>query len=209
MKKWLLMVLAICFSLTAQAADQVRYEEGVQYQRIAQPVATTTGDRIEVVEMFGYPCPHCFSFEPLLHHWTEHQAEDVELVRIPVVFGRSWEPFARGYYVAQLLGKVEETHQAMFDAIHVKRQRIRSKEALAAFYKDYGIDPDVFIKQYDSFAVDMKLKQGESRARGYGITGVPSMIVNGKYLVTAASAGGHEQMLQVVDYLVEKERAAH
>ena len=59
----------------------------------------------------------------------------------------------------------------MFDAIHVKRQRIRSKEALAAFYKDYGIDPDVFIKQYDSFAVDMKLKQGESRARGYGITG--------------------------------------
>lgn len=208
MRKWLLAVFAVCFSLSVHAAD-AHYEEGVQYERIGQPVPTTTGDRIEVVEMFGYPCPHCNSFEPLLHHWTQQQPEDVALVRIPVVFGRSWEPFARAYYVADLLGKVDETHQAMFDAIHLQRKRIRSVEDLADFYADFGVDADVFSKQYSSFAVDMKLKQGEAKARGYGITGVPSMIVAGKYRVTAASAGSHQEMLKVVSYLIEKERAAH
>jgi len=207
MKKWLLAVFAVCFSLSVHAAD-VNYKEGVQYERIDQPVPTTTGDRIEVVEMFGYPCPHCNSFEPLLHHWKQQLPDDVELVRVPVVFGRSWEPFARAYYVADLLGKVDETHQAMFDAIHLQRKRIRSEDDLADFYADFGIDPDTFKKQYNSFAVGMKLKQGDAKVRGYGITGVPSMIVAGKYRISAASAGSHEEMLKVVNFLVEKERAA-
>ncbi len=208
MKKWLLTVLAVCFSLSVQAAEDARYEEGVHYERIDQPVPTTTQDKVEVVEMFGYLCPHCNSFEPLLSHWKKQQADDVALVKIPVVFGRSWEPFARSYYVADLLDKVDDTHQAMFDAIHLQRKRMRSKEDLAEFYADFGIEPETFLKQYDSFAVGMKLKQGDAKARGYGITGVPSMVVAGKYRVTAATAGGHEAMLKVVDYLVEKERAA-
>ncbi|WP_027854278.1 thiol:disulfide interchange protein DsbA/DsbL [Marinobacterium litorale] len=207
MKKWLVAVAAALISLSAVAADEP-YREGVQYERIAQPVPTTTkGDAVEVVEMFGYLCPHCNSFEPLLQHWKAQQSDDVKLVNIPVVFGRSWEPMARAYYVADLLDKVEETHQAMFDAVHVQRKRFRSADDLADFYADYGVDADTFKKQYNSFAVDMKLKQGESKARGYGITGVPSMIVNGKYRVTAESAGGHEGMLKVVSYLVEKEKA--
>lgn len=206
MKKWLLAIVAACFSITAWAADPA-YQEGVQYKRIAQPVPTSTDDGVvEVVEMFGYLCPHCNNFEPLLEHWKAEQPDDVKLVTIPVVFGRSWEPLARAYYAAELLGKVDETHKAMFDAIHLQRKRMRSVDDLADFYADYGVDPDEFRKQYDSFAVNMKLKQGDSKARGYQIEGVPSMIVDGKYLVTAGSAGGHEQMLKVVDYLVNKER---
>jgi len=206
MKKWLLAAVAACFSVAAWAADAPRYEEGVQYERIARAVPTTTGDKIEVVEMFGYLCPHCNSFEPRLEKWKAEQKDDVQLVTIPVVFGRSWEPYARAFYVAELLGKVDETHKAMFDAIHKERRNMRSADDLAAFYADYGVEPENFLKQYDSFAVGMKLKQGDAKARGYEITGVPTMIVNGKYRITAASAGGHEQMLEVVDYLVEKER---
>lgn len=209
MKKWLLATVAACFAVTAWAADAPRYEEGVQYERIARPVPTSTGDKIEVVEMFGYLCPHCNNFEPLLESWKAQQPDDVQLVTIPVVFGRSWEPLARAFYVADLLGKVDETHKAMFDAIHKERRSMRSVDDLAEFYADYGIEPDNFRKQYESFAVNMKLKQGDAKARGYEITGVPTLIVNGKYRITAGSAGGHEQMLKVADYLIEQERQSN
>jgi thiol:disulfide interchange protein DsbA len=144
----------------------------------------------------------------MLAHWREQQADDVAFVGLPVVFGRSWEPLARAYYVAELSDKVEETHQPMFDAIHLQRKRFSSVEALAEFYATLGIEKEEFTKLYDSFAVNMKLKQGDSKLRGYEITGVPAMVVNGKYRVSAASAGGHKEMLEVVDYLVERERSA-
>ena len=116
---------------------------------------------------------------------------------------------ARAYYVAELTDTVEASHQPMFDAIHLQRKRFTGPKALADFYAPLGIEPEKFTSLYDSFAVNMKLKQGDSKLRGYEITGVPAMVVNGKYRVTAQSAGGHQQMLEVVNYLVEQERAAN
>jgi len=203
LKKWLLMM---SMSLLATLSWAQEYREGEHYFKLDYPVKTVAEDKIEVVEAFGYPCPHCNSFEPLLEKWRSQQGEDVAFVGLPVVFGRSWEPLARAYYVAELSGKIEDTHQAMFDAVHLQRKRFRSVEDLADFYVPLGIEKEKFIKLYDSFAVNMKLKQGESRLRSYGITGVPAMVVNGKYRITAGSAGGHEEMLKVVDYLIEQER---
>lgn len=205
LKKWL---LTLSLSLFASSSWAQEYRAGEDYFELPFPVKTGSVDRVEVVEAFGYPCPHCNSFEPLLEHWRKQQADDVEFVGLPVVFGRSWEPLARAYYVAELSGKVEQTHQAMFDAIHIERKRFPDVDALAEFYSPLGIEKSEFTKLYDSFAVNMKLKQGESKLRGYEITGVPAMVVNGKYRVTAASAGSHQKMLEVVDYLVERERTA-
>jgi len=202
------MLLTVSLSLFAALSWAQEYREGEHYFALTQPVKTVADDKVEVVEAFGYACPHCNSFEPLLKHWREQQAEDVAFVGLPVVFGRSWEPLARAYYVAELSDKVEATHQAMFDAIHLQRKRFTSVDALADFYAPLGIEQDEFKKLYDSFAVNMKLKQGDSKLRGYEITGVPAMVVNGKYRVTAASAGGHKEMLDVVDYLIERERSA-
>jgi|SRR5690554_2764443 thiol:disulfide interchange protein DsbA len=202
------MLLTMSLSLFATLSWAQEYREGEHYFALPQPVKTVADDKVEVVEAFGYACPHCNTFEPLLGHWRKQQADDVAFVGLPVVFGRSWEPLARAYYVAELSDKVEETHQAMFDAIHLQRKRFTSVDALADFYAPLGIAPEEFNKLYNSFAVNMKLKQGDSKLRGYEIDGVPAMVVNGKYRVTAASAGGHKQMLEVVDYLVERERTA-
>ena len=202
------MLTTVALSLVATLAWAEEYRAGEHYFELSYPVKTASADRIEVTEAFGYPCPHCNTLEPLLADWRKQQPNDVEFVGLPVVFGRSWEPLARAYYVAELSGKVEETHQAMFDAIHLQRKRFSGPKALADFYAPLGIAPDKFDKLYDSFAVNMKLKQGDSKVRSYEITGVPAMVVNGKYRVTAQSAGGQKQMLEVVDYLVEKERAA-
>ena len=204
-KKWL---TALCLSLLAVTAWAEEYRVNEHYFELPFPVKTVADDKIEVTEAFGYLCPHCNTFEPMLAKWRAQQPDDVAFVGLPVVFGRSWEPLARAYYVAEMSDKVKETHQAMFDAVHLQRKRFRGAEDLAEFYAGLGLEKDTFMKLYDSFAVNMKLKQGDSKLRGYEVTGVPAIIVNGKYRVTAASAGGHKQMLEVVEYLVEKERAA-
>lgn len=204
MKKLGLVLLAVLFPLLAQADEFV---EGVHYQTITQPVRTMDQTKVEVVEMFGYPCPHCNSFEPLIQKWEHSKAEDVKFVRVPVVFGRSWEPLARAYYASELNKTLDKTHQATFNAVHVDRMRFGGKENLSEFYAKLGVDAAKFEKMYDSFAVNMKLKQGESKLRGYGVEGVPAMVVNGKYRISAQMAGSQQKMLEVVDFLVEKERS--
>ena len=193
-------------SVVAQANPG--YEAGVHYQELPATVSTGDPEKIEVVAVFGYSCPHCASLEPMLASWSQQQqAEDLDYKHLPVVFSRNWEPLARAYYVAELSGKVEETHQAMFDAVHVHNTRFRSVDDFASFYSAYGIEEEEFTKLYNSFAVDTRLKQGQSRLRGYQITAVPAMVVNGKYHITGAMAGSNSEMLKVVNYLIEKERA--
>ncbi|SIS39683.1 thiol:disulfide interchange protein DsbA/DsbL [Neptunomonas antarctica] len=207
MWKTLLSVLFVFGLNTAiQAADENQFEAGKQFVELPFPVKTVDASKVEVTELFGYPCPHCNSFEPMLAAWEKQQSEEVDFQRVPVVFGRSWEPLARAYYTAELLNGVEQTHQAMFDAIHLHKKRFKNVEDIAAFYAEMGIDKAKFEKTYGSFAVNTKMNQGESKVRGYQVDGVPSLVVNGKYRVTAAMAGGHQQMLDVVSYLVAKEQ---
>ncbi|MCP4596548.1 thiol:disulfide interchange protein DsbA/DsbL [Neptuniibacter sp.] len=204
MKKLGLMLIALLLPFTAQAEE---YREGVHYVKISTPVRTFDQSKVEVVELFGYPCPHCNSFEPYIKKWEGEKAEDVNFVRIPVVFGRSWEPMARAYYASELNKTLDKTHEATFNAVHVERRRLRGKADFSDFYANLGVDSAKFEKMYDSFAVNMKLKQGDSKMRGYGVDGVPSMVVNGKYRITAKMAGGQHKMLDVVNFLVEKERS--
>ncbi|UTW10861.1 thiol:disulfide interchange protein DsbA/DsbL [Marinobacterium rhizophilum] len=204
-RKLVVGLMALMMSLTVWAAEP--FQDGVHYETLPFAVKTADPDKVEVTEMFGYLCPHCNSFEPLVAGWHKRQnADEVQFVRVPVVFGRSWEPFARAYYTAELMGAVDQSHQQMFDAIHLNKQRFSKPEDMVEFYGKLGVDREKFGKLMNSFAVNTKLNQGESKARSYEITGVPTMVVNGKYRVTASSAGGHKQMLEVVDYLVEKER---
>ncbi|NRP95027.1 Thiol:disulfide interchange protein DsbA precursor [Marinobacterium sp. xm-g-59] len=195
-------------SLSATLAHATEWKAGEHYTVLKQPVPTADSSKIEVVEAFGYSCPHCNAFEPMLHAWSQKLADDVTFENMPVVFGRSWEPLARAYYVGKLLGVKDKVHQAMFDAIHVERRRFRSPEDIAEVFEEHGVSKQDFLKTYNSFAVGMQLKQSDARVRGYQIQGVPSIIVNGKYLVTSTLTGSHANMLKVAEHLIEKERNA-
>lgn len=205
LKKVALLGAALMMPLWAQAADT--FIEGKHYVKLDTPVRTADASKVEVVEMFGYPCPHCNTFEPSLEVWEKKAADDVDFKRVPVVFGRSWEPMARAYYTSELMKTLDKTHKATFNAVHVERRRFRSQDDLAEFYGNLGVDAAKFNKYFNSFAVNAKLKQGDSRVRGYGVEGVPTMVVNGKYRITGHMAGGQAKMLEVVNFLVEKERA--
>lgn len=207
MWKALLSVLVFLgLSVSAHAEGTTDYQAGKHYIELPTAIRTSDASKVEVVEMFGYPCPHCNTFEPLLESWHKSQPDDVDFQRVPVVFGRSWEPMARAYYTAELLGVVDQTHQPMFDAIHLHKKRFRNVEALADYYAELGVDKAKFEKTYASFAVNTKMNQGDSKVRSYQVDGVPSLVVNGKYRITAAMAGGQANMLKVAQHLIEKER---
>jgi|TARA_B110000503_G_scaffold47495_1_gene77387 thiol:disulfide interchange protein DsbA len=202
LKKIIAVIALVSLPVFAFAAD---YQAGTHYIVLDEPIKSSRTDTLVVNEFFGYTCPHCNNFEPQLHAWAAQQADDVTFMAIPVIFGRSWEPYAKAYFVALSLGVLEQTHQAMYDAVHIDKRRMTNRQALAAFFAENGVSNADFDTAYDSFDLQNKLRQGNRLAAQAQITGVPSMLVNGKYMVNATLAGSSEGMLAVVDYLVNLE----
>ncbi len=203
MKKYtalLTLSLALLFSAPAMAND------GYTVISPAQP--TETGDKIEVLEVFWYACPHCYDFEPHINKWLETKADDIEFRRMPGIFRKSWIPHAKAYYTALKLNALDKIHSPLFDAIHREKKKIYDDDSLEDFFDDQGIDNKQFSKVYESDEIDTQVKQAFVMGQRYKITGVPAVIVNGKYLVTGTTAGSFENMLKVVNTLVDKERTS-
>ncbi len=200
-----LSLAALIFAPHAFAADPV---EGEDYTLIDPPVATQSGDKIEVVEVFGYSCSHCAHLAPVISKWKAQQPEDVKVEYLPAAFGGIWEVYARVFYTADTMGVVDATHDALFEALHEERRPVNKIEDIADFYAEHGVDKEQFISTMDSFPVNAKLANARTRAAGYGVEGTPTLIVEGKYRVMAGKTGGFERMLEITDFLVEKERKA-
>jgi thiol:disulfide interchange protein DsbA len=209
--KRILSMMALAAGLALLAAAPARAEslaEGIDYVTLPAPQPTSAPGKIEVVELFWYGCPHCHQFEPLLHKWAEALPDDVVFVRIPAVLSPRWELHARAYYAAETLGVVDKIHESLFAAIHDKRQKLESEDALAAFFTAQGVEEKQFRDAMKSFAVASKLNRARQMTQRYGIRGVPVLIINGKYRTSASEAGSHEAMLKVTDQLIQQERAA-
>jgi len=200
--------LAVAGAVQAQGAKPVPYQEGLHYFLIQGAPATTSGS-MELVEAFSYLCSHCATFEPYIGAWQKRKPEHVEFRRIPVVFGRgSWELYARGYVTAEMMNVGEEAHVAMMDRLWKEKQTMRSMEELADFYSQFGVDKEKFLATSGSFAVEARLKKDQQKIQSYGITGTPSLVLNGKYRIAGSAAvPSFDVMLDVVDYLIASESA--
>jgi thiol:disulfide interchange protein DsbA len=196
------VILLFAFGLTASFA--ATYEEGEEYELVTPPQPTSTGDKIEVVELFWYGCPHCYQFEPYVQRWLKTKPANVEFVRIPAVFRPDWALFARTYYTAQVLGVVDKIHQPFFEAIHELRKPMKTEDQIAAFFAQHGVKKEDFHKVFRSFAVESKVRRAIDMTRRYGANGVPTMIVDGKYRTSATQSGSHANTLKVVDFLIKK-----
>ena len=212
----LLTLLGACFVFAsgivlAQDAAAPKYQEGVHYKAI-KDAPLVSGDKVEVAEAFSYLCSHCAAFEPYISNWVEHKKpENVNFRRIPVLFGRSsWEVYARAYITAEIMGIADKSHGALMDKLWKAKEMPRNIEELAGFYAGYGVTADSFIATSKSFAVDARIRKDQRDVQSAGVQGTPSLIVNGKYLVTGGEAvPNYDVMLDVVDYLVALETAAH
>ena len=202
-------LLASCIAALSSVspAHAEPYIAGQHYEELAQPVPTE-GDGIEVVEVFYYGCGHCFALEEPLGEWLARKPEDVSFRRLPAALNEVWNAGARAFYVAEFLGVSEKANTALFKAFHEEHRRLRVAADFKPVFEGIGVSGADFDGALGSFAMDGKIKQASEAARQYGITGVPSMIVAGKYRTSASQAGSQEEMLRVVEMLIEKERAA-
>ena len=178
-----------------------------KFDAVVPPQPTDTPDKIEVLEVFSYACPHCFSFLPYMEKYEEEKADYVALRRMPAVFRQSWIAPARAYYTAQVLDMEQKVHRAMFEAIHVRKESMTAREDVMKLFVSLGVSEEDFAKAYDSFAVETLMRKSQVMQQRYGIRGTPSIVVNGKYRVSATRAGTPEDMILVTEALAEREHA--
>ena len=192
--------LALCTA--AQAAPPVA---GRDYQ-LLEPPRPAARERIEVLEFFWYGCPVCYEAQPPISRWMQNAGPDVMLRRVPAVNAEGWEPFARAYYALESLDALGRLHWPLYDNHHFDGRRLDEEANLLAWVAANGIDPERFKAAWTSIDTRQKVEFARRMLGTYNVLGVPSFVVDGRYLTSARMAGGVKEMMAVVEFLVERAR---
>ena len=203
----LFTLLALLVAASALTATAQVPEEGKEYIRlkVAQPVET--GKKIEVIEFFSYGCPHCADLEPLLQGWIKTMPADVQLRRVPVMFQDRWMPLAKIYYTLDALGEEARLSPAVFRAVHQQGVPLWQDKTFFDWAASQGLDRKKVEDMYNSFAMSGKMNRALQEAKAYNIQSVPTIIVDGKFVVSTENVGSHAAMIPVMDALIAKARA--
>lgn len=181
--------------------------EGTDYTHLSRPLAVETGKQIEVVEFFWYRCPHCNQLEPGLEAWAKKLPKDARLRQVPAVFNPNWLPAAKLFYALDQLGLLNRLHGKVFDAYHKDKLDLDNEAQLLAWMKKQGVDETRFKAAYGSFSVQTRAMKGAQAARDAGITGVPALLVDGKYLTSISMTFTEERLFEVLDQLIQRARS--
>lgn len=200
--KKVLIVAALFFSIQALAEPVA----GKDY-KIIDPAQSTHGNKIEVLEFFFYGCSHCFDLHPHLTSWERKIPKDVELVYVPTIFNAAWEPMAYTYYALEVLGKNHELHHDLYEAWNVKNITLTDEKEISNFLANFGIDKKKFSEAYHSFGVQSKVTRSKQITQTFNIRGTPTLIVDGKYLITGLQPAAAVKVMSELIEKVRKERA--
>lgn len=212
-----LTLAALCLAaaaLGAGAPAAAQLAEGRDYRLLTPPRPTSSPGKIEVVEFFSYGCPHCARFSPLVSAWAAALPKDVAFKRVPVSFGRlPWMNLSRTYYSLEATGDLKKLDAALFRAIHDEQQSLFDEQAIADWVGQHGGDAGRFASAYVSFGVNNQTVQADQMAEDYRIEGVPSLVVNGRYVVVSPAESADEQhtfkeLLALTDKVIALARAA-
>ncbi|HEX5539933.1 MAG TPA: thiol:disulfide interchange protein DsbA/DsbL [Methylophilaceae bacterium] len=196
--------LMLLLSANVMAAPEL----GTDYTTTPQTIPTDNPAKIEVMEIFWYGCPHCYHLEPQLEAWVKTLPKDVYFKRVPGLPQPAWAPMAKAYYAMESLGVLDKLHSKLFDAIHKQRALRPDDEAAVITWitNQGGLDRKKVEAAFNSFSTNTKLMKAAQIFRASGATGVPSLVIDGKYLTSSTMAGGNPQVLQVANELIEKAR---
>ena len=203
-RDWVLAATSLA-GLPMAALAQGGPQEGRDYKRVETPVPVAEG-KLEVVEFFGYWCPHCNAFEPALEAWIKKLPATVTFRRIPVAFSPAQEPLQRLYYAIEAMGQIDILHRRVFNTLHVERKRLNTESDILDWAKTTGVDTTKLADTMKSFAVATKLRQSKQLADGYRIEGVPTLGIQGRFMTSPSMAGSPERALAVADVLIAQSR---
>lgn len=203
-----LALLALTLPLLGLAPAAQALQPGKDYVELAPARPTESQGKIEVIEFFGYTCPHCDDIEGDLVAWSKTLPKDVVLRRVPAVFNERWAPFARIYYALEATGQLPRLHGEVFDAIHREGVNLGDPETFFNWAAQKGADRAKVAEAYNSFAINTKLLRARQLGQDYKLTGVPSFAVNGKYVTSASMTGSHQAVFAALNTLIRQEREA-
>ncbi len=182
--------------------------EGVNYIELKPPQAVESSGKVEVLEFFWYRCPHCYALEPDLEAWAKRLPRDVQLKRIPGILNDDWAIDARIFYALEAIGELERLHRPLFDTIHQQGGVRLRGDTFAKWTADWLATQNVDMAKYDaalrSFTVETKLRRAAQMSRAYRLDGVPTLAVQGRYLVVATTS--RKAMLATTDFLIGETR---
>ena len=190
----------------AQSVPQL----GRDYIRLDPAHPVSSGDRIEIIEFFYYGCPVCYELEPKLSRWYFNGPGSVALRRVPALSSDNWDDFAKLFYTLEAMGQLARLHWPVYDNFHFNGLKLNEEPVMADWVAHNGLDKQKFIDTYRSPEIQAKLVAARDMTRSYDIKGVPSIVVDGKFVTSASMAGGTNELMQVADQLIEmarKERA--
>ena len=211
MKRLIALLFAGLISSLAASSPSLAAEpqSGRDFKPINPPLPTTKG-KIEVLEFFSYGCPHCSDFHPLISQWAAKLPKDVSFRRVPVSFNRpEWARLSRLYFALEATGDLAKLDTAVFLAIHEQRVTFKTDEAVVSWAAGKGADGKKFGDALASFSMQSKVQRADQEATAARISGVPSLAVDGKYLVNNEAAGNFEELLKLTDSVIAKARQEH
>lgn len=194
---------ALTLPLATPAMAQARqFKEGKDYTKLAKPLAPEApAGKVDVIEFFWYSCPHCNAFESTFDAWVKAAPKDLSIRRIPVAFNASFVPQQKLYFTLESMGKLDAVHAKVFRAIHVEKLKLAKDDEIFAWVAQQGVDAAKFKEIYNSFTVSSQVRRASVLQEGYGVEGVPSMGVAGRFYTDGTMAGSMQTVLQVVEYL--------
>lgn len=188
------------------------WQVGSQYELIDPDVAANRRtDKVQVVEFFWYACVHCFELESSLARWQETKADYIEFERIPSQGRPVSKAHARLYYTLEALGR-PDLHAKVFEAIHKRRSKLYAADQAETlrlqleFAVAHGVAREPFMRAFASANVTLALERADQLARRYRITGVPSVVVNGRYLTSLGRAESPSNLIAMVNDFAASER---
>ena len=200
MKK-ILLTLLMFLSFSALAAEP---QMGTNFDKTAQVIPTDNKNKIEVMELFWYGCIHCYQMDPILNEWVKKLPKDVYFKRVPAIPRPEWAPMARAFYAMETLGVSEKLHTSIFDAVHKDKtlNPADEKAILEWVTLKSGLDRKKVEEAFNSFSMNASLNRAAQMFRAAGATGVPSLVIDGKYITSSTMAGGNNEALKITDDII-------
>ena len=205
-------LLAIVFlfagiSFTAVSVARAELVEGRDYTVLPNPQPTHSDNNIEVIEFFWYGCPHCYQLHPYIKAWLKGMPKDVSFRYVPAIFRPNWVPGAKIFYALEVLGTRDRLHDKVYDAIHLDKIDLNKEDVLFDWVAKQGMDRQKFINAYNSFSVqNQDVPRSMNMSKSYGLSGVPAVVVGGKYVTSGRMGSTPQDTIKIMDELIQKAR---
>ena len=196
------LLSSVLIGFAAAAAHAQTPVAGREYQELSPPRPVSSGGRIEVIEFFYYGCPVCYESQPHIAKWLMKVGPGISHIRVPAVFTENSESFARTFFTLGAMNQIARLHWPLYDNHHFDGKELNVEKNVVAWVAGNGVDANKFTELWHSSEITAQVEAAKKSLATYEIKGVPSFVIDGKYLTSARMAGGTREMMRVVDYLV-------